>query len=62
MQESPPDILISNNSMLSIMLMREADAPLFNKTKAWLQKPTSIFHLVVDELHLYRGTAGTEIA
>ena len=62
MQDSPPDILISNNSMLSIMLMRDADAPIFAKTRAWLEKPTSVFHLVIDELHLYRGTAGREIA
>ena len=62
MQDSPPDILISNYSMLSIMLMRDADAPIFEKTRAWLQKPGSIFHLVIDELHLYRGTSGTEVA
>lgn len=62
MQDAPPDILISNNSMLSIMLMREADAPIFDKTRTWLQKAGSVFHLVIDELHLYRGTSGTEIA
>ena len=62
MQDSPPDILISNYSMLSIMLMREADQDIFNATKQWLTKPDSLFHLVLDELHLYRGTAGTEVA
>ena len=62
MQDSPPDILITNYSMLSIMLMREADAPIFERTKRWLEKENSIFHLIIDELHLYRGTAGTEVA
>lgn len=62
MQDAPPDILITNYSMLSIMLMREADQNIFEKTKAWLKKDGSVFHLIVDELHLYRGTAGTEVA
>jgi Lhr-like helicase len=62
MQETPPDILITNYSMLSVMLMREADAGIFERTKEWLKKDGSVFHLIVDELHLYRGTAGTEVA
>jgi DEAD/DEAH box helicase domain-containing protein len=62
MQDHPPDILITNFSMLSIMLMREADERIFEQTRLWLQEPGSVFHLIVDELHLYRGTAGTEVA
>lgn len=62
MKDSPPDILITNNSMLSIMLMREVDDSIFEKTSQWLQKDNSVFHLILDELHLYRGTVGTEIA
>jgi DEAD/DEAH box helicase domain-containing protein len=62
MQDAPPDILISNYSMLSIMLMREADQPIFDRTREWLKRDGSIFHLIIDELHLYRGTAGTEVA
>jgi hypothetical protein len=62
MQDAPPDILITNFSMLGIMLMRDADAPIFEQTRDWLQQDGSVFHLVVDELHLYRGTAGTEVA
>lgn len=63
MQDSPPDILITNYSMLSVMLMRTLDNPVFEKTKDWLAKDKSrIFHLIVDELHLYRGTSGTEVA
>ena len=62
MQDHPPDILITNFSMLSVMLMRDADDGIFEKTRKWLEKDDSVFHLVVDELHLHRGTAGTEVA
>ena len=81
MQRRPPDIFITNFSMLSIMLMRhrdpaitgdQADGDMIDKTREWLEgdpcrhdstiKPTRVFHMVVDELHLYRGTAGTEVA
>jgi len=72
MQDAPPDIMVTNFSMLSIMLMRDADRAVFDATRAWLEadpcrqnsdrEPQHIFHLVVDELHLYRGTAGTEVA
>ena len=36
MQDNPPDILITNFSMLSIMLMRESDENIFEKTRSWL--------------------------
>lgn len=62
MQDSPPDILITNYSMLSIMLMREEDENVFARTQEWLRQDGSVFHLIVDELHLYRGTSGTEVA
>ncbi len=63
MQDHPPDILITNYSMLNIMLMRSVEAPIFDQTRQWLQQnPSHIFHLVVDELHTYRGTPGTEVA
>ncbi|WP_293123713.1 DEAD/DEAH box helicase [Microcoleus sp. bin38.metabat.b11b12b14.051] len=62
MKDAPPDILITNYSMLSIMLMRDIEQDIFEKTKEWLNKDGSVFHLIVDELHLYRGTSGTEVA
>lgn len=79
MQETPPDILITNFSMLSIMLMRAIDDPLLEKTKEWLscttefdtdltpeeiekEKRNRVFHIIIDELHLYRGGSGTETA
>ena len=62
MQDHPPDILITNFSMLSVMLMRDADEGIFEKTKHWLEKEDSVFHLIIDELHLHRGTTGTEVS
>ena len=63
MQETPPDILITNYSMLNIMTMRSIESPILEKTKKWLQAdPSHVFTLVIDELHTYRGTAGTEVS
>lgn len=63
MQETPPDILITNYSMLNIMLMRSIEAQIFERTRQWLQQDrNNKFFLIVDELHSYRGTPGTEVA
>jgi Lhr-like helicase len=63
MQDQPPDILITNYSMLNIMLMRSMETTIFDVTRQWLAEDHSrLFHLVVDELHSYRGTPGTEVA
>ena len=63
MQKNPPDILITNYSMLNIMLMRKREENIFESTKAWLEEDKShIFTIVIDELHSYRGTAGTEVS
>ncbi len=57
-----PDILITNYSMLNIMLNRRAEEPLFESTASYLRTPSARFHLIVDELHSYKGTSGTEVA
>lgn len=63
MVETPPDILVTNYSMLNAMLMREFEDPMFSQTREWLgASPDHVFTLVVDELHLYRGTQGSEVA
>lgn len=70
MQDTPPDILITNYSMLNIMLMRSIESSIFDDTRRWLEsdpykdtdQPLHIFHLIIDELHAYRGTPGTEVA
>lgn len=60
---SPPDFLITNYSMLNVMLMREVEQPIFSRTRDWLESdPSNVLTLVVDELHLYRGTQGSEVA
>ncbi|MEA3277366.1 MAG: DEAD/DEAH box helicase, partial [Pseudomonadota bacterium] len=62
MQETPPDILITNYSMLNIMLNRQVEEQIFEQTRDWLsQDSANRFHLIVDELHAYRGTQGTEV-
>src|SRR6266850_1900085 len=67
MQSHPPDLLITNYSMLNIMLMRRIETAIFDATNRWLAEgrrlgEERIFHLIVDELHTYRGTSGTEVA
>ena len=63
MQATPPDILITNYSMLNIMMMRSIEEGIFGKTCDWLASDSNNqFFLVVDELHSYRGTPGTEVA
>ena len=63
MQDTPPDILITNYSMLNIMLMRSLEQNIFTQTRQWLRgDPDRCFFLIVDELHAYRGTPGTEVA
>lgn len=63
MQATPPDIMVTNSSMLNAMLAREVEEPIFDQTRKWLQDdPDAYFYLVVDELHLVRGSSGGEIA
>lgn len=60
---APPDVLITNYSMLEYMLMRPLERPVFDHTRQWLaDNPEEKFLLVVDEAHLYRGAAGAEVA
>ncbi|KPH05039.1 DEAD/DEAH box helicase [Rhizobium acidisoli] len=63
MQATPPDILVTNVSMLGTMLSREVEAPVFDLTREWLERDDdSYFFLVLDELHLVRGSSGTEVS
>lgn len=60
---TPPDILVTNFSMLNVMMMRTQEDSLFNSTSQWLRaNEKNVFTIVVDELHLYRGTPGSEYA
>jgi ATP-dependent helicase YprA (DUF1998 family) len=63
MQEYPPDILITNYSMLEYMLMRQRETNIWGKTKEWLdESKDNKLLIVLDEAHMYRGSAGGEIA
>jgi ATP-dependent helicase YprA (DUF1998 family) len=60
---APPDVLITNYSMLEYMLMRPLERSVFDATKNWLAaNPNQNFMLIVDEAHLYRGAGGAEVA
>lgn len=52
-RENPPDILITNYSMLEYMLCRPQDAPFFSP---------ELRTFVLDEAHLYSGTLAAEIS
>lgn len=63
MQAAPPDILVTNYSMLEYMLVRPIEDPIFQKTRDWLQNDSDArLTLVLDEAHTYTGAAGTEVA
>lgn len=63
MQFRAPDVLITNYSMLNVMLMRRRESDIFEQTADWLAGGGDRrLHIVLDELHSYRGTAGTEVA
>lgn len=63
MIDSPPDVMVTNYSMLSTIMMRGFEEPIFAATAEWLSNSVeNVFTLVVDELHLYRGTQGSEVA
>jgi ATP-dependent helicase YprA (DUF1998 family) len=60
--ENPPDVLVTNYSMLEYMLMRPLERPVFEKTRQWLaSNEDERLVLVVDEAHMYRGAAGAEV-
>ena len=51
-RETPPDILVTNYSMLSYILMRPSDRRLFDE---------ALSMIVLDEAHIYSGALATEI-
>jgi hypothetical protein len=61
-QVAPPDLLLTNYSMLEYMLMRPIERSIFDRTREWLaESPNEKFLVVLDEAHLYRGAAGAEV-
>jgi len=63
MQEVCPDLLVTNYSMLEYMLLRPIERSIFEQTARWLEcSPENRFIVVLDEAHMYRGSAGAEVA
>ncbi len=62
MQSSPPDLLVTNYSMLEYMLLRPIERSIFRETRRWLESDASNqLLLILDEAHMYRGVAGAEV-
>ena len=63
MQQFPPDILITNYSMLEYMLLRPREEKIWEDTKTWLEKSEKNKLLfIIDEAHMYRGSSGGEVS
>lgn len=63
MQKTCPDILITNYSMLEYMMLRQREDSIWDATKEHLEKHSDEKLLfVIDEAHMYRGSAGGEVA
>ncbi len=63
MQQFCPDILITNYSMLEYMLLRPREHKIWSDTQAWLNTdPNNKLLFVIDEAHMYRGSAGGEVS
>ena len=63
MQQAPPDILVTNYSMLEYMLLRPIEAGMFERTREWLATDRGArLTLVLDEAHTYTGAKGIEVA
>lgn len=55
-RDTAADILLTNYKMLDQLLLRPADARL------WQQSATSLQYLVLDEFHTYDGAQGTDVS
>lgn len=63
MQQFCPDILITNYSMLEYMLLRPREKNIWESTRQWLAAaPQNKLLFIIDEAHMYRGSAGGEVA
>jgi Lhr-like helicase len=59
----PPDIMVTNYSMLEYMMLRPLEHRFWHDTKAWLEEDEENKLLfVIDEAHLYQGSSGTEVS
>ena len=59
----PPDVVVTNYSMLEYMLLRPLEHRFWHDTQKWLQDDVENRLLfVLDESHLYQGAMGTEVS
>lgn len=56
MRQAPPDILLTNYKMLDQLLLRDADAGI------WQKSATTLQYVALDEFHTYDGAQGTDVA
>jgi len=56
-QNTPPDILITNYKMLELILTRHFDRKIFRDNEKDVLK-----FLILDEIHTYRGNSGADVA
>ena len=62
-QRNCPDILVTNYTMLQYMLIRDIEQPIWEATKKWLHaSPENQLMIVIDEAHMYHGSAGGEVS
>lgn len=63
MRAHTPDILVTNYSMLQYMLIRTTEDPIWVDTREWLHlNPEEKLLVIIDEAHMYKGSAGGEVA
>lgn len=56
LRESPPQLLVTNATMLEYMLVRQEDAPILEKSQGKLR------WIILDEAHTYIGSQAAEMA
>lgn len=56
LRSNPPDLLLTNYKMLDQLLLRRADA------RIWERSAHALRYLVLDEFHTYDGAQGTDVA
>lgn len=62
-QATCPDILVTNYTMLQYMLIRDIEQPIWESTKKWLDaSEDNKLLLIIDEAHMYHGSAGGEVS
>jgi Lhr-like helicase len=61
-KSGPPDVMVTNYSMLEYMLVRPLEHRFWKDTSKWLEKDGNRLLLIIDEAHLYQGAMGTEVS